>query len=91
MWCSLNSGLSRNWFDKHSLAIAADAGVDRDVIRFSQFGTPTEIILNVATGSDCFDLWAVFVLGAESDGIKPLTEAVTLLVGSSKWVIPPGL
>jgi hypothetical protein len=73
------------------LAIAADAAVERDFICFSQFGAPIEIILNVATGSDCFDLWAVFVLGAESDGINPLTEAVTLSVGSSKWVIPPGI
>jgi Concanavalin A-like lectin/glucanases superfamily len=39
-------------------------------------------------GSDTFDVQAAFILGDGSNGINPLTEALTLQVGSSAFPIP---
>lgn len=47
--------------------------------------------LDISGGtSPGFDLNAMFTLGATSNGIKPLTEAVTLQVGSYRVTIPAG-
>lgn len=61
-----------------------------DFIPFSSFRARAEIALGVAPDGDCFDLWALFVLGEGSDGIDPIAETVTLFVESGKWTMPRG-
>ncbi|QXP83128.1 Ig-like domain-containing protein [Methylococcus sp. Mc7] len=53
-------------------------------IPFSRFS----VILNV--GQKAFELGAWFVLGPDSDGINPVTEAVNLRVGDYSATLPPG-
>lgn len=57
---------------------------------FSAFNAKVEIALGPFANDDKFDVNATFSLGAESDGINPLTEDVSLKVGAFSTTIPAG-
>jgi len=58
-----------------------------DCVLFDTFDTKS---LAASTGRGTFTLKGSFILGADSDGIDPATEAVTLQIGSMTLTIPSG-
>jgi len=65
---------------------ASSAGV----LPFASLAAAAQIELGPGAGDNRFALEALFRLGPGSDGIDPLTEDVTLEVGTGTWVIPAG-
>ena len=60
-------------------------------VSFAAFAPQVEITLGpLLTNDDEFKIKATFTLGSSSDGIAPLTEAVTIHVGSVSATIPAG-
>lgn len=59
-------------------------------VSFAAFAPQTEITLGPLANDDEFEVKAPFTLGASSDGVAPLTEAVTIQVGSFSATIPAG-
>ena len=57
---------------------------------FRVFQAALGIEFGKKTNTDAFQLFSDFTLGQGSNGINPLTEPVTLQVGSSTVTIPPG-
>lgn len=57
---------------------------------FSAFSAKLFITPPASLARPGFDLDATFTLGAHSDGIQPLSEPVTLQVGTYLFNIPPG-
>ena len=73
-----------------SLWLEVRARVERGVLPFSQMTAGAQIALGSSADDDRFAVEALFRLGTGSDGISPLTEDVTLEVGTGSWVIPAG-
>ena len=61
--------------------------LDNPFVAFSALNVKLEIDSEAESG---FELNSVFTLGAGSDGIDPLTEPVTITVGTYSVTIPPG-
>ena len=59
-------------------------------VPFAAFNPKVEITLGPLANDDEFEVKAPLTLGASSDGIAPLTEAVTIQVGSFSATIPAG-
>jgi hypothetical protein len=57
---------------------------------FARFGARVQIVLGPGAHDDRLAVEALFTLGAGSNGIDPLTEPVTLALGTEEWTIPPG-
>ena len=83
-------GSSPDRLPRRILPIVTSAGADSALTPFSKFGARAEIVLGIGSDSDCFELTAGFALGPGNDGIDPVTEPVTLSVGTGSWVLPPG-
>lgn len=60
----------------------------RSQIAFARLEPETNIELSPFNGKDWFDTFASFTLGAESDGIDPLKEQVTIQIGTFSTTIP---
>lgn len=59
-------------------------------VPFAAFNLKVEIELGPLASDDEFEVKATLTLGASSNGIAPLTEAVTIQVGSFSATIPAG-
>jgi hypothetical protein len=59
-------------------------------VPFDAFAPKVEIELGPLANDDEFEVKATLTLGTSSDGIAPLTEAVTIQVGSFSATIPSG-
>ncbi len=59
-------------------------------VPFAVFNPKVEIELGPLANDDEFEVKAALTLGTSSDGIAPLTEAVTIQVGSFSATIPAG-
>ena len=59
-------------------------------VPFAAFDAKAEIALRPRANDDAFEVKATFTLGPGSDGIAPLTEVVSLQVGSFSTTIPAG-
>lgn len=59
-------------------------------VAFAAFTPKVEIALNPPANDDAFEVKATFALGAGSNGIAPLTEDVSIQVGSFSITIPAG-
>lgn len=59
-------------------------------VPFASFKSRTNIDLRPAHGKDWFDTFAPFTLGADSNGISPLKEPVTIQIGTFSTTIPAG-
>jgi len=59
-------------------------------VPFARFTPKAKIDLRPAPGKDWFEMLAPFKLGADSDGIAPLAEAVTIQIGTFSTTIPAG-
>lgn len=57
-------------------------------VLFAAFDPKVQITLGLADNDDEFNIKANLTLGSSSDGIAPLTEAVTIRVGSFSVTIP---
>jgi hypothetical protein len=60
------------------------------LVSFATFTPKVEITLGPLANDDEFEVKATLTLGTSSDGITPLTEAVTIQVGSFSATIPAG-
>jgi N-acetylneuraminic acid mutarotase len=60
------------------------------LVSFATFTPKVEITLGLSANDDMFTINATLTLGTSSDGIAPLTEAVTIHVGSVSATIPSG-
>lgn len=60
------------------------------LVSFATFSPKVEITLGPLGNDDEFTINATLTLGTSSDGIAPLTEAVTIHVGSVSATIPAG-
>ena len=58
-------------------------------ISFLAISTKLELDLEHKPNKDRFELLSSFTLGTTSDGIKPVTEPVTLKIGTFTTTIPP--
>jgi hypothetical protein len=58
-------------------------------VPFLAFNAKLEIDLEHKPNKDRFKLLSSFTLGSASNGINPLTEAVTLKIGTFITTIPP--
>ena len=59
-------------------------------VPFLAFSAMVEIYFGGAPNKDAFALEASFTLGSANNGINPLTEPVTLQIGTFTTTIPPG-
>lgn len=59
-------------------------------VSFAAFDPKVEITLGPLANDDKFEVKATLILGTSSNGIAPLTEAVTIQVGSFSTTIPAG-
>jgi len=59
-------------------------------VPFASLSAKVDIRRGPAANDDRFDMKATFTLGASSNGINPLTEAVTLQIGPLSETIPAG-
>ena len=59
-------------------------------VPFSALGAKLAIYLDQNPNNGAFGLLSSFTLGSTSDGIDPVTEPVTLQIGSFNVTIPPG-
>ena len=59
-------------------------------VPFSAFHAKLEIALGPETNDDAFEMKALFTLGADSNGINPLTDSVTLQIGTFSTILPAG-
>ena len=57
-------------------------------VPFARFRPVSNIDLRPVQGKDWFDAFASFTLGIDSDGIAPLTEPVTIQIGTFFTTIP---
>ncbi len=57
-------------------------------VPFARFRPSTNIDLRPVQGKDWFDTFASFTLGADSNGIAPLKEPVTIQIGTFSTTIP---
>jgi len=57
---------------------------------FAHLRARADIVVTSRPGGDLFDMEATFLLAADSNGIDPLTEDVTVILGPASWVIPAG-
>lgn len=64
--------------------------VERGIRPFSSMVAGAQIALGPGIDDDRFAVEVLFRLGAGNNGIDPLTEEVTLGVGTGRWVIPAG-
>jgi YVTN family beta-propeller protein len=69
---------------------AATIGVGRAPVGVGIMPPPVGIDLDRKPNKDRFELLSSFTLGSASNGINPVTEAVTLRVGTFTTTIPPG-
>ena len=60
------------------------------LVPFAAFAAKAEIAFGPLANDDAFEVKATFSLGAGSDGIAPLTEDVSLQVGTFSTTIPAG-
>ncbi len=79
----LAGGGASFWQSAHAEVLSA-------ALPFASFRARADIYLGPRPGDDRFDVEALFTLGAGSDGINPLTEDVTLMLGPGEWTIPAG-
>jgi hypothetical protein len=73
----------------------ADADADGigdacDSVAFALFQAAAQIRLRPETSDDKFAFQALFRPAADSDGIDPMTEPLTLSLGTGSWTIAPG-
>jgi len=59
-------------------------------VSFASLSAKADITRGPAANDDRFDINGTFTLGTTSNGINPLTEAVTVQVGPVSETIPPG-
>jgi len=59
-------------------------------VLFLQLQARADIVVWPGPNNDAFDVEAVFTLGANSDGINPLSQDVTLTLGPASWIISAG-
>ncbi|HEY7495193.1 MAG TPA: hypothetical protein VIH59_29315 [Candidatus Tectomicrobia bacterium] len=59
-------------------------------VSFAAFPATVTLVLGSLTNDDAFQVQGTFTLGDGSNGIDPLTEAVTVRVGTSALTIPAG-
>jgi alpha-tubulin suppressor-like RCC1 family protein len=69
---------------------ATFASILLDRVPFARFDAGAQIVLGPGADDDRFAVGALVTLRAASDGIDPLTEPVTLALGTEEWKIPPG-
>lgn len=60
------------------------------IVPFDAFAPKVEIVLGPLANDDKFEIKTTLTLGVSSDGIAPLTEAVTIQVGFFSATIPAG-
>ena len=60
------------------------------VVPFEDFVARGDVELKPGLNDDQFTVNARFTLGAASDGIDPVHEAVTFTLGPGSWTIPAG-
>lgn len=78
-----DGGGDSGWTEAHLI-------VERGIVPFTSFVAGAQIALGPSADDDRFAVEALFQPGTGSDGINPLTEDVTLEVGTGSWVIPAG-
>jgi len=59
-------------------------------VPFAKFRAHAQIALGPGSDDDRFAVEGRLSLGAGTNGIDPLTEPVTLPLGTAEWTIPPG-
>jgi uncharacterized delta-60 repeat protein len=59
-------------------------------VPFSAFRAKLKIALGAEANDDAFDMEARFTLGADSNGINPLTDGVNLQIGTFSTTLPAG-
>ena len=78
----LVSGVDNRTGERHSYLLTPRT------IPFARFKSRTNIDLRPVYGKDWFDTLAPFTLGADSNGIAPLKEPVTIQIGTFSTTIP---
>jgi hypothetical protein len=64
--------------------------VQSGTVAFASFSAGALIVLRPGTNDDLFAVEALVTPGAGADGINPLTEPVTLVLGTGSWTVAPG-
>jgi hypothetical protein len=75
----LESGTITNTFEVYTATL-----------KFASFAAKAQIELEPGTNNDRFAVEALFRLGVGNNGINPLSEKVTISVGTGHWSIPAG-
>ena len=80
----LVSGVDNRTGEQHSYLLTPRT------VPFARFKSRTNIDLRPVHGKNWFDTLAPFTLGADSNGIAPLKEPVTIQIGTFSTTIPAG-
>ncbi|MGH9815158.1 MAG: thrombospondin type 3 repeat-containing protein, partial [Candidatus Acidiferrales bacterium] len=84
--CPVTANTNQADSDGDGLGDACDA----TATAFASFLAFAQVDLGADANDDRFAVEALAVLGAGSNGINPLVEPVTLMLGNSAWTIAPG-